>query len=224
MKKKNPLTFVSHNMERLAKTNINTAEEYNRIFFERKERGVDPFDLKRWKKLLKHYKRGAILDIGCLDSQICRLVKHPTNYVGIDIAQQAIDEMQRKNQASFFFVQDLYHLPEHWANHFRYIVMGEVIEHLEKPKEALQEAFRVLQIGGILALSVPFNEHKGEVDGERHLWSFRRSDIESLLKIHGKVWTQLFPKIHIPFTKYHHKNIIAFCRKAVPEHYRSIRI
>ena len=48
-------------MKRLIRENKNTAQEYNRIFKERQAKGVDSFDMKRWKILLKYWNKNNSL-------------------------------------------------------------------------------------------------------------------------------------------------------------------
>lgn len=202
-------------MKRLIEKNINTSEEYDRIYFERQGRGIDSFDEKRWKQMLTYYRGGRLVDLGCLDSLITVLAKmqYPESECwGIDQASEAIKDMQLMYPSIYWKSEDLNqtHFP---ANYFSYVTLGEVIEHLEKPELAVKEAIRILRKKGVLVLSTPYNEKHNEVDGERHLWSFDLDDIRTLLSSYGSVKIRLFPRIHIPYTKYHHKNIIAFCTK-----------
>lgn len=175
-------------MLRLQKQNKkNSPAEYDRIFKERAKKGPDWQDLRRWKTLLRYYKWGNILDIGCLDSRIIELVD-PTFYMGIDTAKKTIKLMNSKYPATgsipYFEVQDLYSLKRFPESRFKYVVMGEVLEHLEDPEKAIQEAFRILRPGGVLAISVPLEEARelGAVDKDRHLWSFTKDDILNLVK------------------------------------------
>ena len=204
-------------MERLAKENINTSEEYNRKYFERKKEGVDEFDLERWHLLIKYYKKGKLVDLGCLDSLVPILAREKdtqSEIWAIDIAEEALKDMQSQYPSQKIFWQraDIYStkFPSHY---FNYAVAGEVIEHLEKPELFIEETMRILRKKGILALSTPLKEKLGEVDAERHLWSFSIKDVRELLEPYGKVKITTFPILHIPFTKYHHKNIIAYVTK-----------
>ena len=202
-------------MERLAKSNINTSEEYSSIYFQRKEKGVDEFDLKRWNLLLRYYKHGRFVDLGCLDSLAPILAKErsPNSEVwALDHAKEALDDMKELYPQVLWQIGDVYktRFP---GLYFQYAIAGELIEHLEKPEKFLEEAFRILKKGGILALSTPLEEKLGEVDAERHLWSYSIDDIRKLLEPYGSVKIKLFPLMHIPFSQYHHKNIIAYTTK-----------
>ncbi len=198
-------------MERLKTENLNTAGEYNRIFREREVKEPNWSDLKRWKALLKHYKGGMITDVGCLDSLISEFFDEKLRpkdvlrsiYIGTDLAPEAIERMTEKHGSTRvkFFVDDLYQ-SKLKTDAFDYVVLGEVLEHLERPLDAVKEAFRILKPGGVLAISVPLEEAKepGAVDGDRHLWSFNERDIRNMVQWYSKdvktkvLRSQWFPK------------------------------
>ena len=197
----------------------NSAEGYDAIYAARKDAGVDPMDLKRWKRLLKYYKGGKLIDIGCLDSLVPQLALewYPKAEVwGIDVAAEAIKQLQEEDPRVLYKVQDAYHnaFPN---NYFDYAVAGEVMEHLDDPQAFLKETFRVLKHGGILALSVPENEEAepGAKDIHRHVWSYQSSDIINLTAPYGSVLkTQIMGSQYFPSYIYSWPNIIAFIRKA----------
>ena len=65
---------------------------------------------------------------------------------------------------------------------FSTVLMCEILEHLENPELALDEAFRVLRIDGMLVMSVPFlyRHHRNPADYQR--WT------------HEKIWDELVNK------------------------------
>lgn len=202
-------------MERLATKNINSAKEYNRIYKIRAEQEPDQFDVRRWNLLLKNYHRGRLIDLGCLDSLVPILAKaiHPRAEIwGLDIAGEALEEMQMKYPKILYHQGDLYDT-KFRDSYFDYVVLGEVLEHLEDPQLAIREAMRILRIGGTLAISVPLNEaiEPGAVDKDRHLWSFTAQDIKELVwprEVKFKVLgSQLKPY------KYHFPNLICWVKK-----------
>ena len=203
-------------MKRLTDKNINSPEEYDRIFFERAKKEVDEFDLKRWKLLLSYYrKKGRLVDLGCLDSiaPVLAKDKYPTSEVwGLDQSKEAISVMSEKYPQVHWVVGDVYNT-KFPSLYFDYVIVGELLEHLEYPEKFLKEAFRILKKGGYLALSVPKDETKGEVDGDRHLWSFSIKDIRNLLDPYGKTKIRLLRSKYFPIYEYHHKNILAFTSK-----------
>lgn len=205
-------------MQRLATKNINTPSEYNRIFKVRAETGIDPFDLKRWNLLLKWYKGGRIVDLGCLDSMVPVLAKgsHPKSEVwGLDHAKEAIDEMQARYPTILYHAGDIYDT-KFINQYFDYVVLGEVLEHLEKPEEAIKEALRILKRNGTLAISVPLNEaiEPGAVDKDRHLWSFTLEDIKKLLGSSVRdIKYKVLGSQYKPVYQYHFPNLIVWCKK-----------
>lgn len=203
-------------MKQLQKqTTLNSAEEYDRIFLERQRKGVDWFDMKRWKELIRHYKGGAIIDIGALDSfaLIMARKKYPLDFMlGIDVAEKSMKAMRIMFPSIYWERHDANSIPIKNES-VNYAILGEIIEHLEYPEKAIKEAMRILKPNGILALSTPLEEtERGEFDKERHLFSFTKQDIVELLSPYGKVKIKTIGSNYFPY-KYHPKCIIAWCKK-----------
>lgn len=194
----------------------NSPEEYSKIFLDRALKGVDEHDLKRWKKLIKYYRGGRFIDMGCLDSLAPILVKeqYPTEEIwGIDLAEEAIKEMSQRYPFIYYQVGDVYDtkFPD---NYFSYIVAGEIIEHLDQPEKFFAEAVRTLKRGGVLAVSTPLEETGvGEVDGDRHLWSYSVQDMYDLLGRYGAVKTKIIGSDYFPVYKYHFPTLLAYLKK-----------
>lgn len=204
-------------MKRLIETNINTPQEYEKIFEIRQQKDPDEFDVRRWKNLLKQYKGGKLIDLGCLDSlvPVMAKVKHPTAEIwGMDFSKKAVKEMQKKYPQVFYCVGDVCEL-DFPKLYFDYVVAGELIEHLERPLQFIDGAFRVLKHGGILALSTPRNEaiEPGAVDGERHLWSFDENDMREILEPYGEVKMKILGSRYFPTYKYSFDNMVVWCKK-----------
>ncbi|MFZ2152250.1 MAG: methyltransferase domain-containing protein, partial [Minisyncoccia bacterium] len=98
---------------------------------------------------------------------------------------------------------------------FDYAVLGEVIEHLENPQGAIDEAMRILKKGGTLAISTPLEEaiEPGAVDAHRHLWSFSENDLKQMLSKHGEVKFSVVGSQFFPTYKYRWKTLFAFVTK-----------
>lgn len=205
-------------MKRLAhQTDKNSPEEYDRIFSERQKKGIDPQDKLRWQTLLKYYKGGNLVDLGCLDSLIPELAHQrdkKSEIWGIDLASGAIESMRRLYPYIYYTVADVYDT-KFPPNYFQYATAGELIEHLDDPQKFFDEATRILKHGGTLAISTPFEEEHepGAVDGERHLWSFSKDDIINLWAPHGTVRFQSLGSQWFPYYVYHFPTLIAYCRK-----------
>ena len=205
-------------MKRLIKgTGKNSKAEYGRIFKARQ--GTRDFqDMRRWKKLLSKFNGGVLVDVGCLDSMIIPLAhaKYPAGkniYVGVDNADGVVTAMSRKYPYAYFHNTSIYDKNTLMDVGADYIVMGEVLEHLEEPRRAIEVVMSKLKPGGVLALSVPWEETElGEVDKERHIWSFSPGDIDELLKPYGRVIIQRLGSRWFPY-RYAFPSIVAFCIK-----------
>jgi ubiquinone/menaquinone biosynthesis C-methylase UbiE len=108
--------------------------------------------------LLPHLRRTmAVLDIGCgpgnITSGLARKVDHGS-IIGIDISDAVIElanaEQAHKATNLSFQVGDVYHL-DFPDEHFDVVFAHQVLQHLARPVEALQEMRRVLKPGGQLA-------------------------------------------------------------------------
>ncbi len=102
-------------------------------------------------------KRGRILDAGCgLGRWLVYLRQLGFPVEGMDISSEAIEAI-RKYDSSIPLVQgDVLKTPFASEN-FEAIISFGVIEHFETgPQEALNEAHRLLKEGGLLIVTVPY--------------------------------------------------------------------
>ena len=95
--------------------------------------------------------RGRILDIGCADRWIERRLPHGSDYIGLDYL--ATGKYMYGARPDLF--ADASQLPLADAS-VDTVVILEVMEHLRRPREALQEIARVLRPQGCLLLTMPF--------------------------------------------------------------------
>lgn len=204
-------------MKKLRNSQLNTAEEYDRIFLESEPNWQD---FRRWHYLAKYLKEGMqVLDVGCLFSGIDEIVlKKFKNvwYTGTDISPGVINHKQINNRhpGTIDYMLDDISDSRLSKEQFDYVIMGELLEHMENPLEVIRKGMELLRIGGILALSAPLNETEaGEVDKERHLWSFSKNDILEALSIYGKVEIKILRSKWFPFYKYSFPTIVAWCKK-----------
>lgn len=116
--------------------------------------------------------QGKILDVGC-GSKPYRSLFPDSIYIGMEIS--------RKNKNA-----DCYYDGQHFPfsnEEIDSILASQVLEHVFNPDEFLSEINRVLKIGGMLLLTVPFvwDEHEQPYDYARYS-SF---GLQHLLKTHG---------------------------------------
>ena len=95
-----------------------------------------------------------VLDVGCGDGIQAEKTSEKNRVIGIDISRIRIQRARRKVPKATFIVGDLYHLPFK-ENVFDVLTLEEVIEHLNKPRKALQELKRVTTLKGHLILDTP---------------------------------------------------------------------
>lgn len=101
--------------------------------------------------------KGKILDAGCGGGGFAKAIKHyrsDLEVYGIDISKKAIAHAKKDSLGVNFEVGDLYSLPFE-DGFFEAVVIEDVLEHLERPHEALDEINRVLKKGGIFSAFVP---------------------------------------------------------------------
>lgn len=92
-----------------------------------------------------------VLDIGCLDGWARKRLAGGVHYVGLDYPETA--------SGWYFTRPDLFgdaHALPIADGAFDVVLLLDVLEHLERPRQALGEAARVLAPGGRLIIMVPF--------------------------------------------------------------------
>ena len=167
-------------MKRINEGNINTPEFFNKKF--NGSFGVS--DMERLYALIKYYKGGVYVDVGCMDSIIPALLAETNKDVyGLDFADGIIKFLApRFPKVKYKAIESCYKLPFK-DNEVDYLVAGEMIEHLEDPQAFADEAFRVVKKGGYVAISTPYKETTASsIGGKQHLWSYDEEDIKSLFR------------------------------------------
>jgi SAM-dependent methyltransferase len=102
----------------------------------------------RW---VRDHAHGRVLDIGCADRWIERWLAQDCSYVGLDYPATGRDLYNA--QPDVFADASLLPLPDAT---FDTVVLLEVMEHLQRPRQALHEAARVVRPQGKVLLSMPF--------------------------------------------------------------------
>ncbi|HEV2226870.1 MAG TPA: methyltransferase domain-containing protein [Nitrososphaerales archaeon] len=116
---------------------------------------------RRWRrglaKMLKEllpvgWESARLLDVGVGDGYTIRLVKPEGPVFGIDI-DPSMEELATAKGVDFRS-GSAYRIPFPDAT-FDVVTCVEVVEHLERPGEALEELKRVLKLGGSVVLTTP---------------------------------------------------------------------
>ena len=106
-----------------------------------------------------------LLDMGCGEGRhsIGALLETPANVIGLDLsfedlntARSRLNDFDLSGCDTFcvFGVGNIKNIPIENSS-LDAVVCSEVLEHVDSPKESIQELVRVLKPGGIMALSVP---------------------------------------------------------------------
>lgn len=105
---------------------------------------------------IKKYASGTLVDIGCGEKPYTALTQDVvTRHIGVDHPDT------RHNQRNINIFASAYNttLPNASADT---VLCTAVLEHLEQPKEAIQEMYRILKCGGYVILTAPFFWHLHE--------------------------------------------------------------
>ena len=99
------------------------------------------------------YAKGKLIDIGCGRMRASQVLgSQISEYVGVD--HPSTVRMYPSDKRPHLLC-DASEIPVA-NNSFDTALMLAVIEHLDKPKEALDECFRILKKDGILIMTIPF--------------------------------------------------------------------
>ncbi len=101
-----------------------------------------------------------VLDVGCGSGWFLGALAHSgvERLYGVDISRRQYLKGKKKGRAQGIFVEgDAYDLP-FGCESMNVVLMTEILEHLEEPLRAVNEAARVLKKGGRLLVTVPWRE------------------------------------------------------------------
>jgi len=132
--------------------------------------------------------RGQVADIGCGDRWVEHCLGGGATYIGVDNVLVGRDIYRSK--PSVFADATCLPFADRSLNA---VVMFEVIEHLPDPARAISEAWRCMDVGGKIIVSVPFIYpiHDAPVDYQR----YTRHGLELLLARHGFEDVQITPRL-----------------------------
>jgi SAM-dependent methyltransferase len=144
------------------------------------------------ERIERHAARGALVDLGCwVGFLLAEAHDRGWETVGVEpsafASRYARERLGLDVRTGDLFAEPL---PEHA---FQAAVLGDVIEHLPRPGEALDRIARLLAPGGVVALMLPdAGSRVARVMGARwwsviptHVQYFTRTSIAALLARHG---------------------------------------
>lgn len=140
--------------------------------------------------LAKPYIQGDLLELGCGEGRGVELLSPlADSYLALDKIQEVIDALRSKypevsfEQAVFPPFQSLK------SESFNTIVSFQVIEHVKKDKEFLQEIYRVLKPGGKAILTTP-NIKKTLTRNPWHVREYTPKQLTDMA-------SEIFPKVNM---------------------------
>ena len=107
----------------------------------------------------------TLLDMGCGEGRhsIGGLIETSANIIGLDLCLKDVQTAKERlndfdisglNTVCNFGVANIVNIP-FLESSLDAVICSEVLEHVDSPKQSVQELIRVLKPGGIMALSVP---------------------------------------------------------------------
>ena len=157
-----------------------------------KEAGSLKKSFIRRSDIIKKYKdNGSLLDLGCATGAFMETASKYWQVAGVDISEYAISQAKLKNLDVFCGeLKDSLYVKQK----FDVIPLWDTIEHVSNPKLTIQQADKILNTGGILALTT------GDIDSvfsklcgrfwhlyniPQHLSFFDKTTVPKLLEDEG---------------------------------------
>jgi SAM-dependent methyltransferase len=115
------------------------------------------------KHMSKYFKSGILLDIGCGTKPYEKLFA-VDKYIGIDFEKNGNNNNPK---ADILYDGKKFPIESESVN---YVLATEVLEHVFNPTEFIEECNRVLKVGGLCLITVPFvwDEHEQPFDYGRY--------------------------------------------------------
>lgn len=116
---------------------------------------IHKIDRNRYVTISKEIKPNSfVLDIGCRDGELSSFLPTGCKYVGVDISASRTKRL-RSMKFDVYCFNICNKLPRQLENKFDYVVVGELLEHLPNPFNALLNIRKSLKKNGILLGTTP---------------------------------------------------------------------
>lgn len=117
---------------------------------------------------IKNSKGKSILEFGCAYGSASKVLHDfGLKVVGTDISKLAVQRAKERHPEITFRVHDMQELFR-TTKLFDYALAMDVIEHLEKPDQAIKNVYKILKPGGIAIMSTP-NDFPYKVQDPTHI-------------------------------------------------------
>lgn len=83
-----------------------------------------------------------ILEAGCGEGHLASIIMNTSKnilYSGFDIDEKIIEEGKVNNTSGDFRVGSIYNVQEYLTTKYNYVIVSEVLEHIEHPTKAIQQ-------------------------------------------------------------------------------------
>jgi SAM-dependent methyltransferase len=100
--------------------------------------------LKTTREFAKLVRKGdSVLDVGCASGGFCpEVLKRGAEYTGLDITPELLSRARKRFPGIFFIEGDIHKLP-FFDNSFDVVVSWDVVVHVDKYTQAVNELYRV---------------------------------------------------------------------------------
>ena len=173
-------------MERIKAENLNSPEEFDKLWLDDMKSNRRQFDLYRFRALMEGVK-GRVIELGCGCSEFLSFMKNHYPAVeawGLDYSKFAISYMPMIDPQIKWILGNALDtkLP---AAHFDCVLAGELIEHLDQPEKLVAEMARICKPGGFIRISTLLPQLQ---DSDiYHVWRFSHEDLRNLFSPAGIV-------------------------------------
>lgn len=158
----------------------------------------------RYNMIAKRVNGGCALDVGTGDGYLASLLAQKCEavtaieyeYSGVELARKMLD----KYSNVYVMQGDICALPFDDAR-FNWVLMADVIEHLEQPEPAVAEMARVISHDGSVYVTTP-QWRPDRIWDKRHVKEFRPDELQKLLCAHfdsvemcfawPQIWSDLY--------------------------------
>lgn len=183
-------------MKRLRHENINTPEYFDNQF---EDKPIDMENNLRQEKYLEMIgdKRGRVIELGCGVSYFPQMATKLGESWGLDFTPKAMEKMRRELPEVNYVCGDVLCTPFR-DSFFDIVVSGELLEHLERPQELVDEMARIAKPDGVLVLSTPHLEF----DDPEHIWEFSLADLKEMFAKYGETHTDIIQSDRFPGREY----------------------
>jgi SAM-dependent methyltransferase len=152
-----------------------------------------------WKLVLPFLQNKKTLDIGCSDGLYLEQLSRDS--MGIEQLPNLVQAAKEKN-LNVINMDVMSGLSIQKNNSFEAVLFSHVMEHLERPIDALKEIYRILAPGGTLVLGLPTENNifrfllRHDYFNGTHIYSFSIRNSKKLLEMNGFSVDKIY--FHLP--------------------------